>query len=212
VKSGNNRLPALQELGRRLHAAARRDMPVPAPRRGRGRRALVFAVAALLLVAGAAGAARLIAVGEPVEDRRDLPKDHAPVGAGRIVVQAPDPSGGLHWAARVYTSKAGQDCILAGQRRGSSLGITRGGVFRPFAGNTRGICGRLDRVRLFANAATFSLPAQRTLIFGRTRPGIRAVRVTGAGAPQSVRVAQEGAFLLVFEGSVAATAVRVQPE
>ena len=158
-----------------------------------------------------ATAARLIAVGEPVEDRHGQPAALAPGAPGRIAVEAHDPAGGLSWAARTYTSRDGHDCILAGLRRGFSLGVVRGEVFHPYAPDTRGACGELRRFGLVTSVQTFTEPHLRTLVFGRARPGTKMLRVSDPGGAQRVAPGTDGAFLLVYEGRVPATAVRVEP-
>jgi hypothetical protein len=212
MKFDDDMLPALKSVGEQLHEAAQRKARAAERRRRRRRRVLVVAISLLLLAAAVAGAARLIAVGDPVEDRRDLPAELAPDGPGQMVVEAADPAGGLPWAARVYTSRDGRDCILAGRRRGASLGVIRDGVFRPFAPETRGVCADLERVRVFLNAETFPEPTLRTIVYGRARPGIVAVRVFGPGEPRRVRVGSAGSFLLVYDRRVPATEIRVDPE
>jgi hypothetical protein len=73
------------------------------------------------------------------------------------------------------------------------------------------VSGNLGRVGLLQSAQTFTEPQLRTVVFGRTKPGVTAVRVEGPGAPRDVRVGEAGAFLLLYDGRVAANRVRVTP-
>jgi hypothetical protein len=81
VKFDDDMLPSLRAVGEQLHEAARRET-APARRRRRRRRALVATVAILLLAAAVATAARLIAVGGPVEDRHGQPAGLMPRAPG----------------------------------------------------------------------------------------------------------------------------------
>lgn len=203
-------LPALRSVGDQLHEAARRELAPVQRRRRRRRRILVIAVGLLLLAAAVAGAARLIAVGEPVNDTRQR-EGLAPRSPGRIVVRASDPDGGLPWAGRAYTSRDGRECILAGRQRGFSLGVIKDGTFHAYPPDARGVCGDLARTGLLQSAVTFTEPKIRTVVFGRTRPGVTVVRVAGPGRPRDVRVGPAGAFLLLYDGRVAANQVQVTP-
>jgi glucose/arabinose dehydrogenase len=61
------------------------------------------------------------------------------------------------------------------------------------------------------SAVTFTEPQLRTVVFGRTHPGVTTVRLEGPGRPRDVRVGPAGAFLLLYDGRVAANQVRVTP-
>jgi hypothetical protein len=203
-------LPALRSVGDQLHEAARRELAPAQRRRRRRRRVLVIAIGLLLLAAAVAGAARLIAVGEPVNDTRQG-EELAPREPGRIVVRASDPDGGLPWAARTYTSRDGRECILAGRQRGFTLGVIRGGSFHAYPPDARGVCGDLASTGLLQSSVTFTEPQLRTVVFGRTKPGVTSVLVEGPGRPREVRVGPDGAFLLLYDGRVAANEVQVTP-
>jgi hypothetical protein len=203
-------LPALRSVGDQLHEAARRELAPAQRRRQRRRRILVIAVGLLLLAAAVAGAARLIAVGEPVNDTRQG-DELAPREPGQIVVRASDPDGGLPWAARAYTSRDGRECIIVGRQRGFSLGVIKDGAFHAFPPDARGVCGELAQTGRLQSAVTFTEPQVRTVVFGRTKAGTTAVRVEGPGRPRDVRVGPAGAFLLLYDGRVAANEVRVTP-
>ena len=190
-------LPALRELGERLEAAARSEAAPPVPRRTprRSRSSLVFAAFGLLVVAAAAGAAGLIAVGEPLPEIRDVPGAFAPAAARTLTLRVADPAGGLPWGVAIYEGATGEPCATAGRARGNSLGEVSGGRFRPYAADRVGACGDLTREKLFY--ATASHPG-RTLVFGRVRPGVRSLTAEG----RSVELGRGGSFLLVYEGSL----------
>ena len=210
MKHDDDMLPALRSVGDQLHEAARRELAPVQRRRRRRRRVLAVAVAMVLLAAAVAGAARLIAVGEPVNDTRQG-GELAPREPGRIVVRASDPDGGPPWAGRAYTSRDGRACILVGRQRGFTLGVIRGGTFHAYPPDARGVCGDLAHTGLLQSAVTFTEPQLRTAVFGRTKPGVRIVRVAGPGRPRDVRIGPAGAFLLLYDGRVAANEVRVTP-
>jgi hypothetical protein len=128
------------------------------------------------------------------------------------VVEADDPAGGLPWAARAFTSRDGHDCILAGRARGFSLGVIRDGLFHPYAPDTRGACGELRRVGLVLAVQTFTEPQLRSIAFGRVRPGLRAISVTGPGGTRRVIVGAAGAFLLVYRDRLGADDITIRPE
>jgi hypothetical protein len=144
-----------------------------------------------------------------VEDTRQ-PEAFAPRAPGRIVVEAKDPAGGLPWAARAYTSRNGRECILAGRRRGFSLGVIKGGEFHAYAPSARGVCGELARIGLLVSSTTFTEPHVRTIVFGRAAPGVRTVRVEGPGPTRDAPVGPAGAFLLVYDGRVQTTDLNVR--
>ena len=196
-------LPALRSVGDQLHEAARRELAPMQRRRRRRRRVLAIAVGLLLLDAAVAGAARLIAVGEPVDDTRQG-EGLGPRSPGQIVVRASDPDGGLPWAGRAYTNRDGRECILVGRQRGFSLGVIRDDTFHAYRPDARGVWGDLAHTGLLQSAVTFTEPQVRTVVFGRTKPGATSVRVEGPGRPHDVRVGPAGAFLLLYDGRVAA--------
>lgn len=202
-------LPGLDELGDELGRAARRRSTRRSPLRlGRG---VAVAGATLLIAAGAATAARLIAVGEPVLDERDLPEGLRPEdGERRIVVRAADPSGGLVWGASVYRSADGRACILAGVQRGASLGVVDDGRFRPYSQQTRGSCGDLRRTDVFFTTQTVRQPS-RTLVFGRTDARARVIRIRSGAESRTVGVTDGGAFLVVFDDDLDSSTLRVDP-
>jgi hypothetical protein len=208
--------PALTDLRRQLHEAAVREMAAPdAPparrrrhARRRWRRAAIIAIAIAVALAGVAGAARLIGVGEPVKDTKDYPARLHPAGSEEIAVRAQDPSGGPAWAVAVYDAKNGQQCALAGRERGGVLGLqVSRDEFRPFANGTTGMCARLNGSRVVFTTANPRDMFPRSVVYGRAGPGIKAVRITVDGQTQVAPVGS-GAFLAVYEGTVTDRDVR----
>ncbi len=211
--------PALADLRRQLHDAAVREMsaapaadaaPARRRRRVRWRRAAIIAIAIAVALAGVAGAARLIGVGEPVKDTKGTPARLRPTTQAEIAVRAQDPSGGPAWAAAVYVAKDGQECALAGRERGGVLGLqVSRDEFRPFAAGTTGMCARLNGSRVAFTTARPRDMFPRSLVYGRAGPGIKAVRITVDGQTQVAPVGS-GAFLAVYEGTVTDRDVRFE--
>jgi hypothetical protein len=166
---------------------------------------VLFAVVGL---AGAAGAAELISIGEPVDDPKPRGEGVQPVAAGEIAVTAPDAEQPVPWALRIYDS-GDQQCALAGQLRGNTLGIASEGRFRPYAKDTGGACGQLDRLPYFVAVRQFGGERPRTLLFGRAGTRVTRLDVRHGGRHDSTRPARGGAFLFVFEGTVPSRAFQL---
>lgn len=213
-RSKRERLPALERLEQELYRAAVREMGsqlVVARRKRHIRRLVVASTVALVALAAVAGAASLISVGEPLTDVKDLPRELAPgPGRGVVAVTAPDPQARLPWAVRVYTSRSGESCAVAGQLRARTLGVVRDGVFRAYRDDERGVCADLDPSPIVFGTRYFSSPS-RTLVYGRAAPDIDRLRVQGPDGPKAVSPAAGGTFLLVYEGRVPLQEVAVSP-
>lgn len=97
--------------------------------RVRGRRALVMAVAAGLLVVGVAFGQGLISVGSPVEAVSEFEMPGSSVGAVdpgsvRVLpVSAADPDGGAPWGMRVFTTTLGAGCLQVGRLVDGKIGV-----------------------------------------------------------------------------------------
>ena len=78
----------------------------------------------------------------------------------------------------IYTAKNGQRCAVAGEARGSSLGRVRGDTFRPYDASQAGTCRAANA--LFHDAIDIG---DRTLLFGRAKPGARTVTFEGTTQP-----------------------------
>jgi hypothetical protein len=197
-------LPTLRSLGESLRMAVRADIEAErvAIRRRKRPRLVIALAGTAFLAAGAAGAASLIGVGEPMPEPRQLrPLDTRPTGSPAFAVQASDPTGGLPWAVQIYTNDRGADCAAAGRRRGQEIGFVEGGRFRPLPAASGGACGDLRRTPLLFTVLPSPESRRYTLLFGRVRQGIREVRISGAGKPRTVPVSR-GAFLAVYSGAV----------
>jgi hypothetical protein len=205
MKAPDERRAAQNSVRDQLREAARREIVRADPgRRRRNRRrwrGAGFLVAALLGVTVAAGAADLISVGAPLPDSGPSQPRYAPQGGsgvGRLVIKAPDPEAGLAWGVAIYTSGDGQDCAIAGQVRGVSLGQVRAGRFRPYEKGTTGACGRLDRMPIWIDFLRIAGSRPRTIVYGRARE--RVVSMNDRGQRRTVRTGPGGAFVFVLRG------------
>jgi hypothetical protein len=206
VTAPRGRIPALDELRERLREAAHRELTGAPRRRRRRRRAGGLLAAVLLVAAGAAGAADLIATGEPVKDpRAGMSAGYRPgPGLLQLSVIARDPAGGPGWGVRVYTARNHQRCVLAGVVNGADLGRMSGGRFHPYQRGFAGACGRPGRP-----FGTLQYTGGRTLVFGIARPGAQRVTIAVSGAAHSARTGRGGAFLAVYRGEVASDALQI---
>lgn len=204
--------PAGQELRENLRRAAQRQVATRTVRRRRQRVSVVL-VGVLLLAAAGATAAELISVGSPARDRPGMPPGQRPepYQSGELVLRAPDPEAGGSWGARVYTSRTGTECILAGWIRGVTLGRVEGSRFRPYPPEATGSCGSLPSTQFFFAATPHAEPQPRTLVYGRARDDVQALRVNDGERVRRVRPGPHGAFLLVLEGEVSPPQVQVRP-
>jgi hypothetical protein len=199
------RIPALDELRESLRAAAARDIAATAPRRRRRRRRRAGGLLAVgvLAVAGAAGAAELIATGTPVRDDGAFTMGYRPgPGLSQLSVVARD--GKTAWGVRVFRSRNGQRCAIAGRLNGVSLGVMRDGRFHPYTSDFHGTCNRPGR--------PFGEPqymAGQTLVFGVASPGAKRVTVTVDGRRRSAPTGRGGGFLLVYQGAIANDALKI---
>lgn len=186
-------LPGLERFGAELAAAARRQ---GAMRRRRASRRLGLAVAAsCLVVAVAVGVGFLIGHESPRDPARAVadPAHRAP-----IAVTAPDPDGSLGWAARIYTTADGSECIVAGRLKDGRLGRLVRGVFRPLPREELAMCGQLEPRRFFYTTVRAAGEPSRSLLYGRAGDDIKALSVA-VGGKRDVRIGPGGAFLVVFE-------------
>jgi hypothetical protein len=204
VKPRNSDIPALDLLRDELHAAARREMPAQAPRRRiPHRRALVVALAGLV-VAGGATAAQLISRGSPVKDRAGKAARYEPRSPGAAVADATAPDHGrkLPWGVLVYTSSSGLPCAIAAQlRAGDEPGLVVNGVFHPNDPNTAGACGKRGLATPFFDIRSVTSTPARSVVYGRAHPGSRQVTFQiKNGRIYHAPVGLHGGFLFVFGG------------
>jgi hypothetical protein len=199
--------PALRDLQDKLQQAAQRDSEIERRvaqrvRRGRWRRWLIVAVAALVSAGG-------VAVAQRVFDRKgaDAPRDRvrqndAPAAERGVITRSarPDPSGGPPWAMRVFTNPEGEECVTVGRLLNGALGTyDRARTFRELPATRVGICEPLSRVGLIAVADRRPDPEPRTVVFGLSRQG-RPVRITIAGETRTLQPGAFGSFVDVRVG------------
>ena len=184
----------------------------PRGRRPPTRRALLIALALVLVLAGAATAAILITRGTPLPaaSSRDLQSQGVPLAAtARLAgIDAPDPRAGEPaWDIRLSQTAAGETCTAVGQVLGSQFGIVGlDHVFRALplggvdaCGVTAGSGPLLAGARVFVGAD----PAQaRTVVSGVAGRGVRSVTVDGPDGPRRLRLGAQGSFITVYPGYV----------
>jgi hypothetical protein len=184
--------------------------------RPRRRRRTAFAVAAGAALLGATAMAQatgVLAVGKPIQtlmpgaDRERLSRYRAPQGA-TLSVTAQDPHYRHAWGVGVYTSAEGKDCAIAGHVLGTRLGRERDGRFHPYGRDVTGTCGDLDQLGQMHDLLMIDGPSPRTVVYGRTtKPGLVEFRYRGHR--KAAQPGYGGAFLLVFDGAVAAGDLRL---
>lgn len=207
----NELLPGLERFGAELTRAAERRV-APRRRRGRVSRPILVVGLASLLVVGAAGAGVLISVGDPVKPRDDVPPNSSPAAAPQIAVTARDPDGTLPWAARIYSTADGSQCIIAGRLKAGRLGQLAGRVFHPLPSDAYGACGRLTPRRFVFTAGPAPGEPNRSLVYGRAGHAVTAMTVRTPKGEQQVPVGAGGAFLLVFDGPLNWRDVSLHPK
>jgi len=212
----DNLHPALDDLRDQLRNAAAHDNEVERRvaqrvRRLRRRQWLLVALGALVSFGG-------VAVAERALDRRgadhrpdELPPEVAPAADPGVVASSatPDPGGGPPWAVRVFTNRAGLDCVAVGRLVGGEIGIfdnTR--TFRALPTKISGTCERLATSGLLAAAQYNPAAPQRTIVYGMSRDR-RPVRVRIAGVTRTVSPGGLGTFIDVREGVVDMTGATV---
>lgn len=174
-------------------------------RRHRRLRTTGFVVAALLGAAAVADGTGLISSGEPIQPNPGLevgdPKVTLAEGAKvEVVATAPDRERNVSYGVAIYTSDAGNRCVIAGQLRGNQLGLERDGTFHRFSNLRPGVCLENGRERTSTSVNLDTTPP-RTLLYGITTPdkaGSFTVRATGVR--KVIEPARGGAWLLVFDG------------
>ncbi len=209
-------IPELKRLGEQLHNAARRDIQAERHRTRRApRRVVITALACLLTISAVAGAAVLIATGPLLRDHPGMPRELKPAAPGptTLAVTESDPAASGQWGARIYTSRSGDDCIVAGWLHNSVLGRIEQGVFRPYADDVTGACGDLDNGGFFLSLTMTSEPASRTLVYGRAPDQDTAIEITVDRSTRAADPGPGGAFLFVLNGkhTIAELRPRTQP-
>lgn len=180
-----------------LVAAAAREQPPRRRRPWRLRIAGVFVVAGLGAAAAAQGTGLLSegkALDRPFPGAVEVPAVRA-VDGPQLAISVPGAPYGL--GVGVFTSRTGQDCVLAGQTLGAKLGIVRAGRFHPYGADVPGVCIDLDRS---ARVQDLMHIGAQTLIYGRatTRPP----PLLYAGRRYEPRLGPDGSFLFVIDAKV----------
>jgi hypothetical protein len=208
----NSSIPPLNELRESLRQAAARDAEAETPkrRRRRSRKLTVGVLIGIGLAGGGATAASLIAVGRPEHDHTQRTNDRyrSRTAFGQVAVQARDADRPLPWAVTIFTSKAGQQCALAGQLRGDALGVVRGGSFRPYESGASGACADLRHLKVLIDQRVI---AGRTLVYGRARPSVHRLALVQGRQRFTAKTGPGGAFLFVLDGSLTPKAYEVRP-
>ena len=199
--------PALDDLRAQLRDAAARDDEVEArvAQRLRGQRrrhGLLLGLAALVSFGGVAVAERALdRRGEDVRGDRFPADSTAAADAGVVASSAtPDPGGGPPWALRVFTNRAGLDCVAIGRLVGGALGrYDADRTFHKLPTRVPGTCEPLGQTGLLVAVQYRAGAPARTLVYGLSRDR-RPVRITIAGVTRTVAPGGLGAFIDVREG------------
>jgi hypothetical protein len=204
-------LPAMRHLRDGLYEAAAREAR-PVLRRRRLRRTGALALVALS-TAGVATGASLLATGDPVPDVSGVGGRYLPAspGSGRIAVVADDPALGSRWGVASYTARNGERCVVAGQVRGTSLGLVRNDVFHPYALRTSGPCSGLPPLPLVWDARFFPGPQPRSVVYGRVSRRVHSIAVEVDGQHYRGAIGHGGAFMFLFQGEVTPAEVKLTP-
>jgi hypothetical protein len=201
-------LDPLQDLREQFRAAAAQQIERERRPRWQRRGALV-AVTAAVATGGAAVATDLISTGDPVPRHRKAP-ELRPTGLGTVAVTARDEGFPVPWGVVIYRAANGDTCALAGQIRGSEIGVVEDGVFRPFEARSTGACGDLERPpHLFVDLSYLN---GRTLLYGRSGSDVARIRLDQRGErPRSAPTGAGGAYLFVLEGRLKPGTFRLTP-
>ncbi|MGH2942855.1 MAG: hypothetical protein ACRDLN_08810 [Solirubrobacteraceae bacterium] len=199
--------PAFRDLGAQLRTAAERDEEIERlvaqrVRRGRWRRWLIVALAAIISGAGVAVADRLLDRKGADEPREQIPQQMRPAADPGVIKAGatPDPRGGPLWAMRVFTNPAGEECVAVGRLLDGALGTyddTR--TFRRLPPTLAGACARLREVGLLIAVQRYGEPERRTVAYGIS-DGQGPVRITIAGTTRTLRPGPLGSFVDVRAG------------
>ena len=198
--------PVLDDLRDQLRNAAARDNEIEQRvaqrvRRGRRRHWLLLALGALISFGGVAVAERALDRRGPDHRADKVPADAAPAAERGVVTDSatPDPGGGLPWAMRVFTNRAGQECIMVGRLRNGVIGtVDASRTFRALPDRAPGACQSLATSGLLV-AVHYDPAPPRTVVYGLSRDR-RPVRVTLAGETRTVSAGALGTFIDVREG------------
>jgi len=200
--------PAFRGLRNKLREAAARDIEIEGRvaqrlRRGRWRRWLLVAVAAIVSAGGVAVAQRLLDSEGPDKPGDRIPQKVAPAADPGVIATsaAPDPNGGPPWALRVFTNPAGEECVAVGRLLNGTLGTyeeTR--RFRKLPADVSGACGPPGGAGLLVAVQHRGHPESRTIVYGLARERW-PVQVTIAGQTRTLQPGALGSFVDVRAGN-----------
>lgn len=201
--------PALDDLRDQLRSAAARDNEVErrVAQRVRGlrrRQWLLVAVAALVSFGGVAVAERALDRRGADEAPDEIPPNAAPAADPGVVASGatPDPGGGPPWAVRVFSNRAGLDCVTVGRLVDGKIGtFDNARAFRALPARVSGACEPLAKSGLLVAVEHHPTAPQRTVVYGMTRDR-RPVRITIAGVTRTVAPGGLGTFIDVREGAL----------
>jgi hypothetical protein len=190
-------------------AQSEQQAPATPPRRAlwRSRRLLVLAPIAVLALATAAGAARVILDDGPaIHGDRGAPPEisRAPHDTALATDRAADPAGGLPWGERLYSSANGGRCAFVGHVKDGALGVLRDGRFSALAPDAPGVCGRPGAHMLVATQTLFE-SSRRSVLFGFVDRSVRDMYVDAGGRRIDIPIATDGSYLLVSKNRIRGT-------
>jgi hypothetical protein len=199
--------PALRHLREELREAAARDIEIDSRvqqrlRRGRWRRWLIVAVAALVSAGGVAVAQRVFDRKGPDEPGDRIQKRVGPAADPGVITASatPDPRSGPSWALRVFTNPAGLECVAVGRLVNGALGrYDAMRTFHKLPADVAGACESVARSGLLATVQRRPSPDPRTIVYGLARE-YGPVRVTIAGNARTLRPGPFGTFIDVRAG------------
>ncbi len=129
-------------------------------------------------------------------------------GSDRVDQTVPDPGTGLGWAVRGYASTSGGSCVEVGRISDGRFGqIGERGAFRETPVQQGGTCGDLVEEPVLLAINHYPAAAQRaprTVLFGRARPDVAEIHVTGPdGSERPLVVGSGGGFVLPLAAAIA---------
>jgi hypothetical protein len=168
-------------------------------------RALLVATALLLLIsAGAAGTRVFVSDGGSVgsEPRPPSALERSPGDRRLAQARSADPVEGLPWGVRLYTSAAGQSCVVLGRLAKGHLGIVQGGRFSDLPSDAPGVCNDLERLHVLATIRSYgNVTGGRTVLYGVVDRTIRSLTmVTSTAEARLIPIAADGTFITVLIG------------
>ncbi|RKQ87850.1 hypothetical protein C8N24_5882 [Solirubrobacter pauli] len=184
-------------------AAVREHETRPRPRRRwRLRVAGVLVLGGLGVAAGAQGTGLLSegkALDRPFPGVLEGPEVRATDGP-RLTITAPSPDPRYTFGVGVFTSRTGQDCVLAGYALGERLGLLRDGRFHPYGDDVPGMCVDLKRL---PRTLDLMQVGGKTLVFGLARAShTPPPPLLYDGKRYEPKLGADGSFLFVIDARV----------